>query len=162
MEIVLILSSVLLIIIGIIGSIVPALPGPILAYAGVWCYHFSSINNKISLFWHVVFGIFFIITIIGDYVIPAIGTKKFGGTKYGVWGSTLGLIIGLFFPPFGILIGPFVGAFVLEYLMNKDHKLALKSATGSFLGFLFGTVMKIFICFIYLGYICIDLTMKLF
>ena len=74
-----------------------------------------------------------------------------GGTKYGVIGAGLGLLLGFFFPPLGILIGPFVGAFVGELFKNNNTRIAFKSALGSFVGFLVSTLMKIVVCFIYLG-----------
>jgi uncharacterized protein YqgC (DUF456 family) len=78
-----------------------------------------------------------------DYIFPVWTTKRFGGSKRGVWGSTIGLVVGLFFfPPFGIIIGPFVGAFVGEVTANQNQRSALRSAFGSFVGFLLGTGLK--------------------
>ena len=79
-----------------------------------------------------------------DYIIPALGTKKFGGTKYGMWGTTIGLIIGLVMPiPLGFLLGALIGAYVGEMLYDsKDTKRALKAAFGSFIGFLSSTFLK--------------------
>jgi uncharacterized protein YqgC (DUF456 family) len=86
-------------------------------------------------------------------VIPAKGTKRFGGSKYGIWGTNIGLIVGLIAPiPLGFIIGPFLGAFVGELIYNSsDKKRALKSATGSFIGFLASTFMKFVVCMVYLG-----------
>src|SRR5690606_13567390 len=78
-----------------------------------------------------------------DYVIPLYGTKRFGGTKYGIWGCTMGLVVGIFVPPWGLIIGPFIGAFIGEVIGNTNSEHALKAAFGSFLGFLFGTLLKL-------------------
>lgn len=87
-----------------------------------------------------------IVVSILDYIIPAWGTKKFGGSKRGVLGSMIGLLFGLFlFPPFGIIIGPFVGAVLGEITGGKDNKAALKAGLGSFVGFLLGTLMKLIV-----------------
>jgi uncharacterized protein YqgC (DUF456 family) len=104
---------------------------------------FLGITLAIAL---IVFGL--------DYVIPAMGTKKFGGTKAGVIGTTIGLLVALFFPvlgPFGIIIWPFVGALVGELLNKADKKTATKAAFGSFLGFLTGTFLKFMVAIVYLG-----------
>ena len=82
-----------------------------------------------------------------DYFIPIWGTKKFGGSKAGVIGSGIGLIVGLFFGPLGIILGPFLGALAGELITNQTEiKKALRSATGSFIGFLFGTGLKLVFC----------------
>ena len=99
-------------------------------------------------------GITFVLTIaitILDYIIPVKGTKKLGGTKYGVWGTNIGLIVGLFFPPIGFIIGLFLGAFIGELIYNsQDKKGALKAAFGAFLGFLVSSFMKFMVCFSFL------------
>ena len=153
MDIVLLVLGFVFMLVGIFGSFLPILPGPPISWVGLLLLHltkaipqdwvFLGITAALAL---LVFGL--------DYVIPAIGTKKFGGTKYGVIGTTLGLLVSLFFPvlgPFGIIIWPFVGALVGELLNKADGKTATKAAFGSFLGFLTGTFMKFLIAVIFLG-----------
>ncbi|WP_310559443.1 DUF456 domain-containing protein [Flavobacterium sp.] len=140
------------IIIGIFGSFMPVLPGPSLSWFGLVLLYFT--NAVPANYW--ILGISLLITIIVsvlDYVIPAQGTKKFGGSSYGIWGTNIGLIVGICAPiPFGFIIGPFVGAFIGELVYDyKDHDRAFKAAAGSFLGFLAGSFMKFVICMIYLG-----------
>jgi uncharacterized protein YqgC (DUF456 family) len=151
MDILLLLIGFACMIIGVIGSFLPVLPGPSISRIGLLLLYFTDAVS--ANYW--VLGITLIITIaitVLDYVIPAKGTKHFGGSSYGVWGTNIGLVVGLFFPPFGFLIGPFVGAFIGELIHNsKDHKQALKAATGSFIGFLASTFMKFMVCVIYLG-----------
>jgi uncharacterized protein len=152
MDIVLLIIGFLCMIIGVFGSFFPVLPGPSISWLGLVLLYYS--NAVAANYW--ILGITFLITVaisVLDYIIPAKGTKKFGGSSYGIWGTNIGLIIGIFAPiPFGFIIGPFVGAFVGELLYDyKDHGRALKAATGSFLGFLAGSFMKFVICIMYFG-----------
>ncbi|MEP2240144.1 DUF456 domain-containing protein [Maribacter sp.] len=153
MDIFLLVLGFILMLVGILGSFLPVLPGPPISWVGLLLLYstsaitmnwtFLGITLAIAL---VVFGL--------DYVIPAIGTKKFGGTKAGVIGTTVGLLVALIFPvlgPFGIIIWPFVGALVGELLNKADKKTATKAAFGSFLGFLTGTFLKFMVAIVYLG-----------
>jgi len=136
----------LLILGGIIGSIVPFLPGPPLAYVGLLLQQLRSdppFTVKFLLIWA---GITILVSVL-DYFIPLYGTKKFGGSKYGMWGCTIGLFAGIFFPPWGIIAGPFLGAFVGEMIASNQSDQALRAALGSFIGFLFGTLLKLIACF---------------
>jgi uncharacterized protein YqgC (DUF456 family) len=151
MDYFLLIAGLILIIFGIIGSILPALPGIFVSWVGLaLIYMIPSIAIN---YW--ILGITLFITIvisILDYVLPSKGTKHFGGTKYGIWGTNLGLVVGLFFPPFGFVIGPFLGAFAGEIICNsKDPKGAFKAAVGSFLGLLASTFMKVIFCLLLLG-----------
>ena len=136
MDILLITVSVLLIIIGILGSIVPILPGPPIVFCGLLLVHFSS-NQPFTIELLIIFGVLAILSAIIDNVLPVYATKKFNGSNKGVWGSAVGLIIGLFFfPPFGIIIGPMLGAFIGEIIDGKSTNNAFRPAFGSFIGFL--------------------------
>ncbi len=156
MDILLITLGLVLIIVGIVGCIVPGLPGPFSAWAGLLV---TVLAKTIPDDWNMIIVTFLAALIISllDYFIPAIGTKKFGGTKNGVYGSILGLMVGIFAPiPGGIIIGPFIGAFVGEYLHDKDPGRALKAAFGAFIGFLASTGMQLIITLIF-GYIYISM-----
>jgi uncharacterized protein YqgC (DUF456 family) len=145
----LLIFGIVLLVIGIIGCIIPALPGPPISYLALLLLHFTnewSVSSS-SLIW---LGVITILVTILDYIVPIYGTKKLGGTKYGVWGSTIGLLVGLFFAPLGIILGPFFGAVIGELLAGKDSESALKSGFGSFLGFLTGTILKVAVSLIIL------------
>jgi len=148
-----------LIVIGYIGSVMPSLPGPPIALISIYLVHFTI--NKFSLTVLVVLTLLSVIMAVADYFVPILGTKKFGGSKYGVKGSTIGLISGVLLTfltsGFGIillLLGPFVGAFLGEKYAGNDNTMAIKSATGSLLGFLAGTFGKIIVVtFILIAYL---------
>lgn len=145
MDIILISLGIILTITGILGCILPFMPGPPLNYLAILLLHFTSgfqFTNRFLLIWAAIT----IVVVALDYIIPVWGTKKFGGSKQGVWGSVIGLIAGMFFfPPFGIIIGPFIGAVAGELIAGKNSKDALKSGFGSFVGFLTGTILKLIV-----------------
>lgn len=147
----------ILILLGIIGTILPALPGAPLALIGLLV--FKLFSGHCGFGWEIIIisGVFVIIGSILDYVLPITLTKKFGGSKYGIWGSIVGLIVGLFFPPIGFIIGPFIGAFLAELIFaSKSMNHALKSALGSFVGFLLTTGYDIILCLILAGIFIYD------
>ncbi|MCQ2208278.1 MAG: DUF456 domain-containing protein [Paludibacteraceae bacterium] len=143
MDIFLIIIAGVLMLVAFVGCIVPALPGPVLGYAGMWLIHITN-RIEFSIRDLLIAGVITIVVILLDYVVPAWCTKKFGGSKKGVWGSILGLIVGLIAPvPLGFLWGPFVGAVVGELIEGKDNMESLKSGMGSFVGFILSTGLKI-------------------
>ncbi|MBA4057272.1 MAG: DUF456 domain-containing protein [Marivirga sp.] len=145
MATVLIIIGIILLLAGIAGCILPLLPGPPLCFLALLIQQLNDKPPFTTDFLLIWAGITIVVTIL-DYVIPLYGTRKFGGSKYGIWGCTIGLIAGFWLGPFGIIIGPFVGAFVGEIIANNDSATALKSAFGSFIGFLFGTLLKLVVC----------------
>jgi uncharacterized protein len=143
MDYLLIGLGILFIIGGILGGVLPVLPGPPLSYTGLLLLHFTE-KHQFSPQFLITWAIVAIVVTVLDYFIPAWGTGRFGGSKWGIWGSVIGLIIGLFFfPPFGIIIGPFLGAVVGELSSGKESGAALRSGFGSFAGFLAGTLLKL-------------------
>lgn len=149
MDITLAILGTALVLIGFIGSIMPVIPGPPISWAGLlllkWtgfvADHGQAYENAL---WILLF--FVVLVTILDYVVPIMGTKKYGGSKRGVWGATIGVVVGLFFGPLGIIIGPFLGAYIGEITTGKKEKDALRAAWGSFVGFLLGVGMKLMVC----------------
>lgn len=143
--------GIILMLAGLAGCILPFLPGPPLCFIALLLQQLRDDPPFSSEFLWIWAVIALVVTLL-DYVIPVYGTKKFGGTSYGVWGCTLGLLAGLFIGPLGIIIGPFVGAFVGELLANANSQQALRAAIGSFVGFLFGTLLKLVTCLVMVWY----------
>lgn len=153
MEYLIYLLAVVFIIVGVIGDVVPGLPGVPISYAAMLLLHFFTgitYSNETL----IVYGILCAVITIIDYFVPIWGTKKFGGTKAGVRGSTIGLVVGVVVLPIlgivigpfgliGILAGPFFGAYIGEKMSGVDDKLAWRSAIGSFVGFVAGTLLKV-------------------
>ncbi|MDR0941157.1 MAG: DUF456 domain-containing protein [Bacteroidales bacterium] len=154
MEIVILLGAAIFLLVGFVGCIIPAIPGLPLCYAGILLLSFSMHVN-ISLMFLVLWAVVVIAIQVLDFYLPVWGTKKYGGTKYGMWGSTIGLIAGMFFSPIFMIIGAFAGAFIGEKLANKNTQTALKAAFGSFMGLLLGTVIKLAIAIYMIVYYCI-------
>ncbi|MBK0370553.1 DUF456 domain-containing protein [Flavobacterium agrisoli] len=147
----LLILGLICMIVGVLGSVLPILPGISISWLGLLFLYCSGITPMNYWFLGGTFLIVVLVSIL-NYVIPAQGTKKFGGSSYGVWGTNIGLIVGILAPiPFGFIIGPFVGAFVGELLYNsKEHKRAFRAAVGSFTGFLASTFMSFMLAFVFL------------
>jgi len=151
MDIFLLIIGFLIALLGIIGSFLPVLPGPLTSWVGLLLLYLTIAIPMNWTFLGITLVIAVVIWII-DYFIPAMGTKKFGGTRYGVIGTMIGLVVGLLSPiPFGIIIGPFAGAFIGEIIHEKNSKKALKAAFGSFLGFLTSSFLKFIAAVIFTG-----------
>lgn len=143
MDVVLIIIGILLLLIGFAGSIIPGIPGPPIAYIGLLIQVFKT-ENPFTTKFLIIWALIMVGVSLLDYVVPVIGTKKFGGSKRGIWGSVIGLFIGIFFfPPIGLIIGPFLGAFIGELTGGKETQSALKAGFGSFIGFITGVALKL-------------------
>lgn len=167
MDILLIILGAICLLLGLIGCVAPVLPGVPLSYLGLLLLHFT---DRVQFSWQflAVWGVVVVVIQILDYFIPAWGTKKFGGTKYGVWGSTIGLFVGLFMGPLGIVVGPFIGAVLGELIYfnrhpqttlseteqnkNSNFNRALRAGFGSFIGLLTGTLIKVICCGVMIAY----------
>lgn len=147
MDVLWIILGVVLMLFGLAGCILPFLPGPPLCYAALLIQQLQTIapySNKLLISWAII-----TLVVTGlDYIIPVYGTKKFGGTRYGMWGCVIGLVAGLWLGPLGLIIGPFLGAFIGELIGNADSERAFHAALGSFAGFVLGTLLKLVACFV--------------
>ena len=140
--------AALLIITGIIGCLVPIVPGPFVAFCGLLCMIPTS--HSPSLIALVIFGGITLVVTVLDYVVPALGAKRFNCSKFGTWGCAIGTLLGVFFFPVGLLLGPFFGAFVGELIARKPVRAAAFGGLGAFLGFLSGLCIKVVTCVIML------------
>lgn len=149
MEILLFVLSILCIVAGLIGCFVPILPGASLSYVGLLLLHFTE-RVHFSYFQLVLWLLLVVGLQILDYVTPMLGSKYGGGTAYGKRGCLAGTIVGMFFMPWGIIVGPFAGAVLGELLGGSDWTSSIRSGIGSLIGFLLGTLLKVLVCVYFL------------
>ncbi|OFX88683.1 MAG: hypothetical protein A2W99_04235 [Bacteroidetes bacterium GWF2_33_16] len=143
MDYILLVLAILFIITGLLGCVLPILPGPPLSFLGLLLLHFTRFADYSTAFLITAAVVATIVTIL-DYVVPIWGTKKFGGSKAGMWGATIGMIIGMIFlGPIGLILGPLVGAIIGESMNGAKSDHALKAGLGAFLGFLLGVGLKL-------------------
>ena len=143
--------------VGVIGSILPGLPGPPLSWVGLLLVFFAGNRGECepvtSTFLLVWLGITTIVTIL-DYIVPGWFAKKTGGHKEASWGAIIGLFAGMFLTPIGMMAGALIGAFVGEFFFAKqDAPSSVKAAIGAFLGFICGTGIKLVASGIMLFYV---------
>ncbi|MBQ9892968.1 MAG: DUF456 domain-containing protein [Bacteroidales bacterium] len=159
METTIAIIAIILAVAGIIGSILPALPGPPLAWVGMLFVYLWGGGTKggepMSLKLLLIMLAVTVVVSILDYLVPGYLTRKTGGSKAGSRGAIVGLLVGMFvMPPWGILIGTMAGAFAAELIVSgRDTTASLKSAFGAFLGFISGTGIKLIASCMMLWYI---------
>ena len=144
LETIAIILGAVLIFLGIAGCVLPLLPGPPLSFIGLLLLalvnHFSPPLTPTLI---IVMAVITIGVTLGDYLIPLWGAKKYGTSKWGIWGSVAGMAIGFLFSPFGMLLGALIGAVAVEWLVQKEKEKALKAGWGVIMGSLIGTVLKL-------------------
>lgn len=156
MDYVLVVLGFVCLILGLVGCIAPILPGPPIAFLGLLLLHWTRFGQFTpNALW--IFGILTILVSVIDYFIPLWGTRKWGGSGAGVTGATVGLILGLFFPPVGIILGPFIGAVAGELMAGKKSHEAFKAGIGAFIGFVLGTGIKMALVFVMIYYFIAEL-----
>lgn len=147
MDIFLITLAFVVLLLAMVGSVVPALPGVPLAYLSLWLGRWSSYAPFDNTFMWIMAGVT-IAVFLADYFLPPLIVKKTGGSKAATWGSVIGMVLGMIFTPIGMLLGMLLGAFIGEIVYaKKSGGDALKAAMGTFIGFLLGTGLKLLLCF---------------
>jgi len=146
--------AIVISLIGVVGCLLPVLPGPLLCYAALLLVRFTT---DIPVAWQLLalFGGITAIVLVLDTVLPLYMPRKFGSSGWGIAGATVGLIIGLFFPPIGFIIGPFIGALAFEYYKCRNAADAIVAGIASFFGFMIGTVIKIALCLAITGWLIV-------
>jgi hypothetical protein len=151
MDIILIIIGIFLLLAGFIGCVLPVLPGPPLSFLALLMLQLTEWGEFTTRFLWISAVVAVVVTLL-DYVVPVWGARRFGGTRAGVWGAAIGLVVGLFFGPVGIISGPFLGAFLGEFAAHADSNKAFKAAFGSFIGLLTGVVLKLIVSGVFTWY----------
>tara|TARA_B100000965_G_C19160535_1_gene570136 strand:+ start:66 stop:551 length:486 start_codon:yes stop_codon:yes gene_type:complete len=157
MEEIIYILSFLLLLVGLIGSFVPVIPGPLISFIGIiLTFSFTSLPIGSNMMW--ILGILMAIAMVGDYVVQIFGVKKLGGGKQAIRGTLIGSLLGMSVPPIGIVFGALIGAFIGAKMELGSNRQSIKVALGAFIGFLIGTGIKL----IYSGYVLYYFTARLF
>lgn len=144
MTIVALILTIILFIAGLLGTILPVLPGAILIYGGMLLFGLMTKFTTLDAYFFILQTIVLILIFLVDFIASAVSTRHFGGSKPAVWGAVIGTILGLFIlGPLGIVIGPFLGATAAELLRGTDVNRSIRVGFGSLVGILGSTVFKL-------------------
>ena len=144
LDIALIIIGLILAIAGMVGCILPVIPGPMLSFSALVIISWTKNWQIFSQTFLIVMGVLTALLIMLDYVAPALGAKKYGASKRGMWGSAIGMVIGIFFiPPWGMIVGAFVGALAGELASGKSGRTALRAGWGILVGNVLGVGLKL-------------------
>lgn len=151
--IVLIILGLLVALTGLVGCILPVVPGPPLSFIALVLLSIAKHWKAFSpLFLYIMAALTILVTVL-DYVVPAVGAKKYGASRLGIWGSIIGMFVGiLFFPPWGMIFGAFLGALLGELIVGKEGKQALRAGWGVFVGNMISIGLKLSLSFVMLFY----------
>ncbi len=148
----------ILLLVGLVGVIMPYLPGIPIAWLGLFIYAIGTDWERISITTVIVFAALTLLALLIDFIAPLLGAKKNKASKWGMIGASVGLFLGIIiFQMWGIILGPLLGALIGELLAGKPAGQAFKSALGTFVGFLFGSLMKIVLILVMAGFFIVSL-----
>lgn len=150
----------ILMLIGLIGCILPMLPGTPLIFIGIYIYAWLGGFTLISKNLILIFLAMTTISVLIEYTSSSIGAKRLGASKLGFLGALVGTVVGVFFIPWGLILGPLLGALIGELITGKKIKEALRAGGGAALGFFGGTLLKIVISFVMIAFFTIRLFQK--
>lgn len=151
MDIVLYILAALLIVGGLAGAILPALPGIPMIFGGIWLAAALDGYRHLGLWWLLVIGALGALGVIVDFVASTLGAKRVGASKLALWGAALGTVVGMFFGIPGLLFGPFLGALGGELASGTSVLRSAHVGVGTWLGLLFGTLIKLVLSFVMVG-----------
>ena len=143
--------AVILVLVGIAGTILPALPGAPLVGIGLLLAAWADRFEKVGWFPLVIIGVLTVLTLVVDFLATMLGAKRVGASGLALFGAAVGTVAGLFFGLPGVILGPFVGAVLGEYLARRNHEQAVKVGVGTWIGLLLGTAGKLALIFMMIG-----------
>jgi uncharacterized protein len=143
MAVALYLGAALLILVGLVGAALPALPGIPLIYAGIWLIAAVDDYRHLGSRWLIGIAVVGCVGLATDFLAAALGAKRVGASRRAVWGALAGTLVGLFFGIAGLLVGPFLGALVGELASGSSVTRSAQVGLGSWVGLIFGTLVKL-------------------
>lgn len=143
MDTALYILAIALIVIGLIGAVLPSLPGLPMIFGGIWLAAAVDGYRHLSMTWLIILGVLAAIGIAMDFVAASLGAKRVGASSQAIWGASIGTLVGLFFGLPGLILGPFVGALLGELISSKSMLRSTHVGVSTSLGLLFGTLVKL-------------------
>jgi uncharacterized protein YqgC (DUF456 family) len=151
MDIALYVLAALLIVGGMAGAVLPTLPDIPMIFGGIWLVAAVDHYRHLGMWWLLVIGALGSVGVIVDFIAGALGARRVGASRLALWGASLGTLIGMFFGVPGLLLGPFVGALLGELASGNSVLRSAHVGVGTWLGLLFGTLLKLVISFVMVG-----------
>jgi uncharacterized protein YqgC (DUF456 family) len=151
MDIALYVLAALLIIGGMAGAVLPTLPGIPMIFGGIWLVAAVDHYRHLGMWWLLTIGALASVGVIVDFIASAVGARRVGASRLALWGASLGTLIGMFFGVPGLLFGPFIGALLGELASGNSVLRSAHVGVGTWLGLLFGTLLKLVISFVMVG-----------